>query len=140
MTLQRARSESSMEKSCAENKYTPLLPLCHRLNISGNESMVSCLLAAGTGLFFLIFKIFSLLSPCHPRLLTSQSVFPPLFFPFLSLFLRPLPGPALLHPELLGEAADMRQEMSVTTGVDVPYNSQHLIEENLTQHGMNEKS
>lgn len=58
--------------------------------------MVSCL----------IFKIFSLSSPCHHRLLTSQSVFPP-------LFLHPLTGPALLHPELPGEAAHMGQEMSV---------------------------
>lgn len=59
---------------------------------------------------FLILKIFSLLSTCNLRLLTSQS-----FHLSVSLcwfFFCPLPGPAVLHAELPGAFADMRQEVS----------------------------
>lgn len=75
--------------------------------------MVSCFMATATGLYFniqdflpLIFM--SSLTADEPvNLSTSFSLcLPPL------VLTCPLPGPALLHPELPGEAADMRQEMS----------------------------
>lgn len=77
------------------------LPFCHRLNTSGNESIVSCFLAASTRLFFFIFKIFTSLSLSHLSLLTSHFVFSTALFPPFS------------QPKLPGEATDIRQEVSV---------------------------